>query len=218
MQLHTAVINPLNSGQHSGNWFFLLLLLLLIGNALSQSTNGFSTTSSSATTFRPKSGVSIAAYDDNDQQQYTLKSDDLLIYNITFFPLIDSVAYYLVGTGPTRLEVRSPFGGGNSAPTMAAALQIINDFVYFNRSNNVDMITVKMDASNWSNITSDLCEESPPTPSSPCPDVIFLGTTEVFVFDPSDSYRFIYSISHFYSFLDRGTSGERQHSFTRRIL
>ncbi|RUS17883.1 hypothetical protein BC937DRAFT_89384 [Endogone sp. FLAS-F59071] len=212
MQFHTVIINLLNSRQHLGSLLLSLLLLLLVGNALSQSTNS-SNNSSSTTTFRPKSGVTIGAYDDYDRLQYNLTGDDLLIYNVTYFPLINSVAYYIVGTGPTRLEVRAPFGGGDSAPTMAAALQIVNDFVYLNRTiSNVDMINVKMDASNWSNITSNLCEESPPTLSSPCPDVIFLGTTEIAGLAASSS---IVSLEGFFDQYTQTNSWALKDSFSK---
>ncbi|RUS15445.1 hypothetical protein BC937DRAFT_92436, partial [Endogone sp. FLAS-F59071] len=171
MQFRIAIINSLNFRQGLGSLFLSLLLLFLVGKA-SSLTN--------TTTFYPKSGVSIVAYNVHDQQQFILTAADLLSFTAQTFPLIDSVTYYLIGTGPTLLEVRSPFGGADKASIMAAALEIVNDFVFLNRnSNNTDSVTIKLDASDWDHITLNICETSPPTTLSPCPDVIFLGTTEI---------------------------------------
>ncbi|RUP50848.1 hypothetical protein BC936DRAFT_137415 [Jimgerdemannia flammicorona] len=126
-------------------------------------------------TVTPIPGVSIVAYDNKDQVVYTVTAADLPTYNGINFPKVDSVQYYLIGNGTTRLEARSPFLGMAKAGVAGVALTVINDFIYVNRNaDKTDQYTVKLVVGTWDDMVTNVC-----TPGSSCPDIVFIGSTQV---------------------------------------
>ncbi|RUP49176.1 hypothetical protein BC936DRAFT_143122 [Jimgerdemannia flammicorona] len=126
-------------------------------------------------TVTPTPGVSIVAYDDKDQVVYTLTAADLPTYNGKFFPKMNSVQYYHIGNGTTLLEARSPFLGIPKAGVAGVAMTVINNFIYVNRNaDKTDQYTVKLVVGTWDDMVANVC-----TPGSSCPDIVFIGSTQV---------------------------------------
>jgi hypothetical protein len=135
----------------------------------------------------PLGNAQILSYDNNDELLFSINASNLKNLNTYTQPELSDVAYFVVGEGPIKLELWSPFGENGNSVVAPALLLAVNDWVVLSRNtstttggslatlNGSDTVTVKVVVGDFNSDWMAYCGEN----GVKCPDMVILGTTQV---------------------------------------